>query len=156
MNLSRQESMDSFLAHCRAAGMRVTPQRLEVFRELAQTDEHPDAETVFRGVRRRMPTVSLDTVYRTLWRLEEQGLISRVQVLSERARFDGNAIPHPHFVCTRCGLVRDVEYAAFNEVEVPARMGGVGTVEALHVELRGICTNCRQASGARARRDSVS
>ena len=48
---------------------------MEIFRELAQTGDHPDVETVFKGVRERMPTVSLDTVYRTLWWLKELGLI---------------------------------------------------------------------------------
>ena len=50
----------------KAAGVRVTHQRLEIFREVASSTAHPDAETVFRGVRDRLPTVSLDTVYRTL------------------------------------------------------------------------------------------
>jgi len=40
---------------------------MEIFREVAQAGDHPDAEKVFQGVRERMPTVSLDTVYRTLW-----------------------------------------------------------------------------------------
>ena len=55
-----------FKATAKARGIKLTPQRLEIFREVASSLEHPDAETVYRAVHARMPTVSLDTVYRTL------------------------------------------------------------------------------------------
>src|SRR4030065_507057 len=61
----------------RSRGGAVSPpthQRREVFRGIAGSTEHPDAETVFRGVRARVPTVSIDTVYRTLWLLHGLGL----------------------------------------------------------------------------------
>ena len=61
---------------CRDAGIRLTHQRLEIYRAVAQSDDHPDAETVYRRVRTRMPTVSLDTVYRTLWLLNDHHLIA--------------------------------------------------------------------------------
>lgn len=59
--------IDNKMAHfeqvCRRAGVKLTHQRMEVFREVAESGEHPDADTIYRGVRRRVPTVSLDTVY---------------------------------------------------------------------------------------------
>ncbi len=62
----------------RSSGLRLTHQRLEVARELAGDDTHPDVESIYRGVRERVPTVSLDTVYRTVAALVEMGLVSRV------------------------------------------------------------------------------
>jgi len=61
-----QERLERFVDVCRQKGLKVTPQRLEIFRELAASEEHPTAETLFNGIKVRMPTVSLDTVYRTL------------------------------------------------------------------------------------------
>ncbi|MBW1971134.1 MAG: transcriptional repressor, partial [Deltaproteobacteria bacterium] len=76
MELNKQEierRMERFNEICRNSGEKLTHQRIEIFREVAQTGEHPDAEKVHQGVRKRMPTVSLDTVYRTLWWLKDLG-----------------------------------------------------------------------------------
>src|SRR4030042_2733079 len=113
MVVSRTEiesRMQRFEQVCRQQGLKVTHQRMEVFRELAGTDEHPDAETVYEAVHRRVPAVSLDTVYRTLALLEEKGLIRRAEVQSGAVRYDANTEQPHHFVCTICGLVRDVRY----------------------------------------------
>ena len=70
-----QHRMIRFKEALARAGVKLTHQRLETFSEAARTGEHPDAETVFRGVRERLPTVSLDTVYRTLWLLIDLGVL---------------------------------------------------------------------------------
>jgi Fur family peroxide stress response transcriptional regulator len=128
----------------RQAGVKLTHQRLEIFREVARSVEHPDAEAVFSGVRRRMPTVSLDTVYRTLWLLNDLGLITTLGPRRERVRFDANLQQHHHYVCIRCGLARDFDSAALNALHVPEAVKGFGSVVATHVEVRGICERCRK------------
>jgi Fur family transcriptional regulator, peroxide stress response regulator len=62
--------------YARNSGVRLTDQRLEIFREVAASLDHPDAEAVFRAVQPRVPTVSLDTVYRTLWLLTDLGIVT--------------------------------------------------------------------------------
>ena len=141
------------LAHLKAvakkAGVKLTHQRLEIFRELAATDEHPDADTVFRAVQQRMPTVSVDTVYRTLWMLHDLGLVTTLGPERNGVRFDANLDQHHHYVCVRCGLVRDFESADLNVLRVPDAVKGLGSISAAHVEVRGVCTKCQ---GARNRR----
>ncbi len=137
---SRMERMMSML---RQAGVRLTPQRLEIFREVAGTDEHPDAETIYKRIRKRMPTVSLDTVYRTLWLFKDVGLIAALEGLSERIRFDANVRPHHHFVCERCGAIRDFEVDADREWKPPHSIAAIGDVHSTHIELRGICSQCK-------------
>ena len=92
--------MDEFMTVCRANGVKITPQRMEVFREVARTDAHPDVESIFSDVRKRMPAISMDTVYRTLCSLEKLGLIQKVSELHGATRYDGNVDHHNHFVCT--------------------------------------------------------
>ena len=67
-----EQRVSGFKEACRKAGVKLTHQRLEIFREMAQTVDHPDAESVYNSVRERVPTVSMDTVYRTLWMLNER------------------------------------------------------------------------------------
>lgn len=136
------------------AGVKLTHQRLEIFREVASSLEHPAVDAVFRAVRARIPTVSLDTVYRTLWMLEELGLVTTLGPRRGTVRFDANLGPHHHFVCIRCGLTRDFESAAFDALRVPGGARKYGDVLGARVELRGICRACaRKAGGTRRRGD---
>lgn len=128
-------------AAAKAAGLKITHQRLEIFRELSSRDEHPDAEAVFQAVRERVPTVSLDTVYRTLWMLHDLGLITTLG--HRRVRFDTNVGRHHHFVCVRCGLVSDFESDELDQLEVPDAVRGLGGVLEARVEVRGVCAACQ-------------
>ena len=149
MNLSPQEidrRMSAFIEACREEGVKVTHQRIEVFREVASTEEHPDVETIHRRVRKRLPTISLDTVYRAVAFLEKLNLISRVHVGSERSRFDGNTSPHHHLVCSRCGLIRDFYSAEADRLQIPTEVRSWGRVDSIHVALEGICSKCATAA----------
>ena len=126
--------------------MKLTHQRIEIFREVLQSGDHPDAEKVFQGVRGRMPTVSLDTVYRTLWWLKDLGLITILGLSRERARFDANLSRHHHFVCTQCGLTRDFYSDEFDSLKLPDSVLSFGHAENIQVEVKGRCLKCA-ASG---------
>ena len=126
----------------RKAGVKLTHQRLEIFRELARTDEHPDAETVFRAVQQRVPTMSLDTVYRTLWMLRDLGLVTALGSHRGGVRFDVNLGRHHHYVCVRCRLVRDFTSAELDGIRLPSAVQGFGSIVDTQVEVRGLCTGC--------------
>ena len=134
--------MQAFAETCRRGGLKITPQRTEIFRELASTDEHPDAETIHRRICERMPNVSLDTIYRTLYRLEEEGLVSRLQAVSGRVRFDANVERHHHFLCTQCGLVRDFQSSDLDACRIPSEVQAWGEVRTCNMEVRGVCSEC--------------
>ncbi len=145
MKISEQEieqRMERFEEVCRNSGMKLTHQRMEIFREVAQTGDHPDAEKVYKGVRERMPTVSLDTVYRTLWMLKDLGLITMLGPPRERTRFDANLSHHHHFVCVKCGLTRDFYSDVFDELRLPDAVKAFGRVETTQVEVKGVCLKC--------------
>ena len=141
-----EDEFEQRLAHfqevCRSDGLKLTYQRIVIFEEVAKSQDHPDAETVFRGVRDRVPTVSLDTVYRTLWMLNAMGLITTVGPPREKVRFDADTSPHHHFVCSRCGAVYDVHYSNLGPIDAPDEITGVGQVESVRLELRGLCRRC--------------
>ena len=140
--------LERFKAACKKAGVKLTHQRLEIFREIAGSTEHPDAETVYRGVRARVPTVSPDTVYRTLWLLEGLGLITTLGPRRESVRFDPNLVHHHHFVCVQCGRAMDFESPDLNALSIPASVEKFGSVLATRVEVRGRCTNCAKETAA--------
>jgi len=139
-----EKRIAEFLDICRRQGVKATHQRTEILRELAGSDEHPDAETIHARVRKKIPAISVDTIYRTLRLLEEKGVIARVGAIRDRTRFDGNTDRHHHFVCTECGMIGDFYSNAMDRVPVPPEVSEMGSVEGVYVELRGICRKCRQ------------
>jgi Fur family peroxide stress response transcriptional regulator len=142
-----ERRLQAFVQMCRRRGMKVTHQRREIFGELAASMEHPDAETVYRAVCRRVPSISRDTVYRTLATLEVEGLIRKVSPLVERARYDANSDRHHHFICTVCGMVRDFYSKDLDDLPIPPAVKTLGEIESAQVEVRGICSACAQRKG---------
>ena len=145
MKISRRDierRMARFNDICRKHKAKLTHQRLEIFREVAQTGDHPDAETVFTGVRERMPTISLDTVYRTLWWLKELGLIKTLGPPRERTRFDANLSRHHHFICTHCGMTREFDSQKFSKLKLPESVRSMGYAEMTQVEVKGVWHQC--------------
>ena len=145
MKISKRETerrMGRFGQVCRNSGMKLTHQRMEIFREVAQTVDHPDAEKVYKGVRKRLATVSQDTIYRTLWLLKDLGLITTLGPPRERTRFDANLDRHHHFVCVRCGLMQDFYSDKFDELNLPESANSFGYVVTTQVEVKGVCLKC--------------
>ena len=135
--------MSKFIEACAACGVRVTHQRLEIYRELASTQNHPDADTIHKRVRGRIPSISRDTVYRNLKLLSGRGLISIVGMSHERLRFDANMGPHHHFVCMQCGLIRDFCSQHLQSSKFPAEAAEFGDPVSQHLEVKGVCRACR-------------
>jgi Fur family transcriptional regulator, peroxide stress response regulator len=149
--LTVDRRLDRFMSAAKAAGVKLTHQRREVFREVASSLDHPDADAVFRAVRSRMPTVSIDTIYRTLWMLSDLGLVTTLGPRRERVRFDANLEHHHHYVCVRCGLARDFESAELDALGVPGAVTAIGGVTDMQVEVRGVCRRCAATEGRTAK-----
>jgi Fe2+ or Zn2+ uptake regulation protein len=137
-------------AALRARGLRLTTPRRIILDVVRETSAHPSAASVYARVRRRLPRVSLATVYRNLRRLAAEGL------LQERAdaaglRFDGNTAPHDHFTCVACGRIFDVPTLTRRAaVRALSRSTGFEVIDH-RSEYYGRCGACAAGGGARAR-----
>ena len=127
---------------CEDAGIKLTHQRLEIFKELLSGPKHPSAEQVHSRLQERMPTIALDTVYRTLTTFDELGIINKLHIGNERTLFDTNVNPHHHFVCSRCRKVEDIYWQDFDEAALPKDIRHIGKVQSRHLELHGLCNDC--------------
>lgn len=127
-------------------GLKFTLQRYLVYRAMVATKAHPSAETVWRQVREEAPSISLDTVYRTLAALEQRGLVVRVPGGSDEARFDGNPAPHHHLVCLRCGRIDDFSMAGAGLADLPPCVTDWGSLHDAQLVVRGICRTCLDLS----------
>ena len=139
----------------RTRGLRLTGPRRLVLEVVRGTDSHPTAERVHEMVRRRLPRVSLGTVYRNLRLLVAQGLVNELP--GPHARFDGNVSDHHHFTCLGCGRIADVAgtltepHSRVLCLRVAAHSGL--SVTHHRIDFYGRCPTCREgASGRPARR----
>jgi Fe2+ or Zn2+ uptake regulation protein len=128
------------------SGHRLTPQRREVYNVLLGERDHPTATEVFLRAKRRMPGISLATVYNCLETLVECGLAKQVNVEREATRYCPNLSEHGHFVCENCGAVSDIPVAREGGIarllKVPARFA----VKHSEITLRGTCPACRNSN----------
>ena len=130
-------------AALRAAGYRVTPQRLVVHRTLVELGRHVGAEELLGAVEGRLPNVSLPTVYSALDALEDAGLVRRVSAGQGRALYDPGPADHHHLVCRRCGAVEDLDArVSLSRALASARDHGFAP-DGAEVVIRGLCANCR-------------
>ena len=122
--------------------MKLTHQRLVIFELVAGSTEHPSADDIYQKLVKKMPTISLDTVYRTLRSMSEHGMLQVLNPHRENLRFDPNLIHHHHFVCKSCGVIKDFESKELNSIQIPEETGILGEANTLHVEIRGVCKKC--------------
>jgi len=143
-SISVEEKMVYFCEECRQDGLKLTHQRLEIYREMATARDHPSAEMLYQRIRQRIPTISLDTIYRTLSNFEAHGLINRVHTLESQAHYDARREQHHHLVCERCGRIVDFEWKALDETPVPESVTKWGSVSSRTITLQGVCSACLQ------------
>lgn len=126
----------------RAAGLKMTHQRMMIYREILAAGDHPSVETLFSRVQRSIPTISIDTVYRTLARLGEYGLLSKIQTSGGHARFETESAPHHHLLCTRCQRLTDFTWKSFDGMPLPPEADGWGRISGKKIVMEGVCREC--------------
>jgi Fur family ferric uptake transcriptional regulator len=122
---------------------RPSRQREVVLEVVRSTMDHPTAEWVHRQARRRLPRISLGTVYRNLKGLAGEGLIRELHTSGEPARFDGNTGHHYHIRCLGCGRVHDLPLSVDRRIEDEAGRAMNYRILGHSLEVQGLCPLCR-------------
>ena len=125
-----------------SGGFRLTRQRREVYEALLETRDHPSAVQVFTRVQKKMPSISLATVYNCLETLTQCGLVRQVNIDRGPSRFCPNTHRHAHFLCTQCGKLHDVELPEAKELARIWPLSDDYVVNEYEFSLRGLCREC--------------
>ena len=132
---------------------RLTRQRSLVFEIVSSTHRHPTADWIYEEARRRMPRVSLGTVYRNLQVLEREGRIRAIDSWGRSTRYDADLSPHDHFVCDGCGAIHDLARPEGGGESTAPPMSSPGFLVTGHrLEFHGKCPRCRKGKRSDARR----
>ena len=128
---------------CRERGLAATHQRLVIFEELRAASGHPSPELIYERVRRRIPSISLGTVYKNIRTFLEAGLLREVSLHHGSTRLETNLTPHHHVVCARCKSILDVPAGEIEPLQFRGSLPAGFQVERYAVEIVGRCAACR-------------
>jgi Fur family peroxide stress response transcriptional regulator len=149
MNKSYEElnSRESLEALFRGAGLKLTNQRIAVYREVAENCFHPSVEEVYERVRKALPAISLNTVYRVLTTLSEKGLLQRLDPFYPRSLYDADMREHHHLICSNCGRIEDVYLDDFRiDLDRLKCQGLPASAGEVRLQFRGLCSLCASAA----------
>ena len=127
---------------------RMTHQRQVIFEEVKSDLSHPTADEIYERVRKRLPRISMGTVYRNLDILTSCGLISKIQPGLPQMRFDGNTQDHYHMTCTSCGKIEDAPIESQDD-PLESLEGALGHLTKYGIfghrlEFFGLCKECME------------
>nr|MBF0221512.1 transcriptional repressor [Desulfobulbaceae bacterium] len=123
--------------------LRMTKQRQVILEELCSVKTHPTADDMYEMVRKRVPNVSLGTVYRNLEILSETGVIQKLDVGGTKKRFDGNVMTHSHLRCKNCGRVEDVDFDPGVDLDSAIEPYTDYQMIKHRLEFIGVCPECQ-------------
>ena len=136
--------MESFLEKLRVRRLAVTPQRLAVLAALQALTDHPHAERIFQEVRRQIPAISFNTVYKTLEVFCQKGLVTKVNPLHEIARYDKSTQEHAHLICRVCPRIIDLAWDPPPLTSLPPETLQGFLPEQQRLTVWGLCRACQE------------
>ena len=135
---------DTMCAAFKKGHLRLTPQRLAVFKMLASSDLHPSVEAVYQQIRVNFPTTSPATVYKIVTVLKEMGEVMELGFPDDSNRYDGKRpYPHPHLICIKCKTIVDAETP---EADIMLSQLGEKTgyrIVGHRLDYYGLCPRCQ-------------
>ena len=144
--MKKEEQLELFKQRCKESGIKLTPQRLIIYERLINTNGHPTVETLYSQIRESFPTISQDTVHRTLVTFCDIGVASMVEGTGIPKRFEGNLDNHHHVHCVKCGRIYDFYNEEYDRLSVPQEVSKHFEVLRKTVHIEGICKSDCSAS----------
>ena len=124
-----------------------TYQRRVILEELSKVKTHPTADEVYEMARKRLPNISIATVYRNLDLMSKNNSIYKLDIAGRKKRFDADISRHYHLRCSECGAVCDIQLSELKDIEKRLKsLKGVEGIADFNLEFKGKCQNCTDAS----------
>ena len=133
-----------FREMCESAGLAVTHQRLIIYEILRNMHGHPSPEDVYARVKRRIPSISLATVYKNLHLFIGSGIFREVSPHHGSLRVETNSRPHHHLVCMQCRSITDIEAEELGLVSKHSRLPGGFLAQRFAIDVLGLCASCQR------------
>ena len=136
-------SSKPFRELCRENGIAVTHQRQVLYEVMKTMHGHPSPEEVYARVKKKVPAISLATVYKNIHLFVESGVFSKVSMHHGSLRVEMNDESHHHMVCSKCKGITDIGEKELGLVAKKRNLPGGFLVERYAVDVIGICAKCQ-------------
>ncbi len=144
-NNNIDQVISSFIKKCEENNLKVTPQRIAIYKELVKSKNHPSINHIYERIKPLYPTISLDTINRTLLTFAEIGIANIVEGSGSPKRFDPNIENHHHFICLNCNTIIDFSSNYFDNIEIPKELEENTKVIRKKIVLEGFCSKCNRS-----------
>lgn len=131
---------------CHRHGLAATHQRQVIYEAVMSLEGHPSHEAVFEEVRKRIPSISLGTVYKNIRTFLDSGILRELSVHHGSLRVEANHRPHQHFVCIHCKTILDLPEEEFGPVQLRHKLPRGFQVQKFVVDVVGLCPKCSTQS----------
>ena len=138
-----ESSATTFRELCQQHGIAVTHQRQVLFEIMQGMHGHPSPEEVYARVKKKIPAISLATVYKNIHLFVESGIFREVSMHHGTLRVEMNSRPHHHMVCSMCKSISDIDEADLGLLPSHQKLPGGFLVERYAVDVIGICPECQ-------------
>lgn len=123
-------------------GMKITPQRLMIFKILENNVSHPSAEEIYKKAKKIYPTVSFTTIYKTLETLRDLGEVKELTIDEDRKHYDPNTKTHHHMICSTCKKILDISEDFSSQIKLPDSLKNDYTISGFQISFYGTCKGC--------------
>ncbi len=132
-----------FIEGCRKKGVKVTPQRIALFKILSDKSLHPTIAEIYERTRADFPSMSLNTVYKTVRLFTELGFLSQFKSKDSTIRFEAKIKPHHHIICLKCRKISDVFDKSLDSIKLSSSKKDDFDIVKHDVIFYGYCNNCK-------------
>ncbi|MDW5264987.1 transcriptional repressor [Edaphobacter sp.] len=133
----------TFRELCSEHGIAVTHQRQVLYEVMQGMSGHPSPEEVYVRVKKKIPAISLATVYKNIHLFVESGVFRKMSMHHGSVRVEMNNEAHHHMVCSHCKAITDIGERELGLVSKRTRLPGGFLVERYAVDVIGLCPKCQ-------------
>ena len=130
---------------CADHGLTATHQRQVLYEVMQTMPGHPSPEEVYARVKKRIPAISLATVYKNIHLFVERGVLKEVSMHHGSLRVELNSHTHHHMVCSQCKAITDIEEKDLGTLPPLHGLPGGFQAERYAIDVIGTCAACQSA-----------
>jgi Fur family peroxide stress response transcriptional regulator len=140
------QSETHFRELCHQHQLAATHQRQLIYQTVMAMPGHPSPEAIYDKVRKRIPSISLATVYKNIHTFLDSGMLREVSLHHGSLRVEANEEAHHHVVCVKCKSIMDLEESSMESVLLRDKLPRGFQVKRIAVDVIGVCLSCSSLS----------
>ncbi len=131
-----------FRALCHRHRLAATHQRQVIYEAVMTLHGHPSPELIYQRTRKKIPSISLATVYKNIRTFLDSGMLREVSMHHGSLRVEPNHDPHHHLVCVNCKSITDLDEAKLAPLRFRGKLPRGFRVKRVAIDVLGVCGTC--------------